>query len=136
MLIQMFINLSVCSRAMLCTNRFHVYGIRSQGSKLSNLFLCSLSQRISCYRPSTHVLVSVKKSRHRRISSHAGVQQMHTGWSSETLMVRFVEQDGANTRILATRHATTELNNFENFRIYNLEVKSPAVALKNHGHKP
>ena len=134
MLIQMFIDLSVCSRAMLCTNRFHVYGIRSQGSKLSNLFLCSLSQRISCYRPSTHVLVSVKKSRHRRISSHAGVQQMHTGWSSETLMVRFVEQDGANTRILATGDANTQMNDLANFRIYTLEFKLPALALKNNGH--
>ena len=61
-------------------------------------------------------------------------KEMQTEWSSETLMVRFVEQDGANTRILATGDANTQINDFENFRIYNLEVKSPAVALKNHGH--
>ena len=61
-------------------------------------------------------------------------KKMQAAWSNETLMVKIAEQDGANTVILATRDATTELNNFENFRIYNLEVKSPAVALKNHGH--
>ena len=61
-------------------------------------------------------------------------KKMQTEWSNETLTVRFVEQNGANTLILATRYATTRLNNFENFRIYNLEIKWPAVALKNHGH--
>ena len=50
-------------------------------------------------------------------------KKMQTEWSNETLMVKIVEQDGANTIILATRDATTELNNFENFRIYNLEIK-------------
>ena len=61
-------------------------------------------------------------------------KEMQTEWSSETLMVRFVEQDGANTRILATGDANTQINDFENFRIYTLEFKLPALVLKNHGH--
>ena len=61
-------------------------------------------------------------------------KQMQTEWSSETLMVRFVEQTGANTLILATRDSNTQMNDFENFRIYTLEFKLPALALNNHGH--
>ena len=36
-------------------------------------------------------------------------KQMQTEWSSETIMVGFVEQTGANTLILATRDADTQL---------------------------
>ena len=61
-------------------------------------------------------------------------KQMQTEWRNKTLMVRFVEQDGANTRILATGDANTQINDFENFRIYTLEFKLPALALKNRGH--
>ena len=61
-------------------------------------------------------------------------KQMQTEWCNETLMVRFVEQDGANTVILATGHANTQMNDFENFRIYTHEFRLPALALKTHGH--
>ena len=61
-------------------------------------------------------------------------KQTQTEWSSKTLMVRFVEQDGANTRILATRDANTQMNDLANLRIYTLEFKLPALALNNHGH--
>ena len=61
-------------------------------------------------------------------------KQMQTEWSSKTLMVRFFEQDGANTRILATGDANTQMNDLANFRICTLEFRLPALALKNHGH--
>jgi len=61
-------------------------------------------------------------------------KQMQTELRIETPMVRFVEQDEANTRILATRDANTQMNDFENFRIYTLELRLPALAVKNRGH--
>ena len=61
-------------------------------------------------------------------------KQMQTEWRNKTLMVRFVEQTGANTLILATRDSNTQMNDFENFRIYTFEFKLPALALKNRGH--
>ena len=135
MLIKMFIDLSVCSRAMLCKNRFHVNGIRSQGSKLSNLFMCSLNQLaflgIAHRSMSSSVLRRVGTDEYQAMLV---CKEMQTEWSSETLMVRFVEQDGANTRILATRNANTQMNDLENFRIYTLEFKLPALALTNRGH--
>ena len=67
---------------------------------------------MSWYRPSIHVLVSVSVLRRVGTEEYQAMlvcKQMQTEWSSETLMVRFVEQDGANTLILATRDADTQL---------------------------
>ena len=61
-------------------------------------------------------------------------KQMRTEWSNETLMVRLVEHDGANTLGLATGDANTQMKDFENFRIYTLEFKLPALALNSRGH--
>ena len=131
----MFIDLSVCSRAMLCKHRFHVNGIRLQGSKVSNLFLCSLNQLallgIAHRSMSSTVLRRVGTNEYQAMLV---CKQMQTEWRNKTLMVRFVEQDGANTRILATGDANTQINDFKNFRIYTLEFKLPALALKNRGH--
>ena len=135
MRVQMFIDFSVCSRAMLCKHRIHANGIRSQGSKLSNLFMCSLNQLaflgIAHRSMSSSVLRRVGTDEYQAMLV---CKQMQTEWSSETLMVRFVEQTGANTLILATRDSNTQMNDFENFRIYTLEFKLPAPALKNNGH--
>ena len=124
MLIKMFIDLSVCSRAMLCKHRFHVNGIRSQGSKLSNLFMCSLNQLaflgIAHRSMSSSVLRRVGTDEYQAMLV---CKEMQTEWSSETLMVRFVEQDGANTRILATGDANTQKNDFHNFRIYTPRIQ-------------
>ena len=131
----MFIDLSVCSPAMLCKHRIHVNGVRSQDPKVNNLFLCSLNQLTFlgiAYRSMS--FSAFKRVSTKEYQAMPVCKKMQAEWSNETLMVKIVEQDGANTLILATRDATTELNNFENFRVYNLEVKSPAVALKNHGH--
>ena len=131
----MFIDLSVCSRAMLCKHRFHVNGIRSQGSKVSNLFLGSLNQLaflgIAHRSMSSSVLKRVGTDEYQAMLV---CTQMQTEWSSKALMVRFVEQDGANTRMLATGDANTQLNDFENFRIYTLQFRLLALALKIHGH--
>ena len=135
MLMQMFIDFSVCSREMPCKHRFHVNGIRLQGSKVSNLFLCSLNQLallgIAHRSMSSTVLRRVGTNEYQAMLV---CKQMQTEWSSETLMVRFVEQTGANTLILATRDSNTQMNDFENFRIYILEFRLPALALKNRGH--
>ena len=67
---------------------------------------------ISWYRPSIHVLVSVSVLRRVGTDEYQAMlvcKQMQTEWGSETLMVRFVEQDGASTLILATRDADTKL---------------------------
>ena len=138
----MFIDLSVCSRAMLCKHRFHVNGIRLQGSTIrlqgstiSNLFLCSLNQLallgIAHRSMSSTVLRRVGTNEYQAMLV---CKQMQTEWRNKTLMVRFVDQDGANIRILATGDANTQINDFENFRIYTLEFKLPALALKNCGH--
>ena len=135
MRMQIFIGFSVCSHAMLGKNRFHVNGIRSQGSKVSNLFLCSLNQLTFLGIAHRSMSLSMLK-RAGTDEYHAMLvcKQMQTEWSSKTLMVRFVEQNGANTRILATGDANTQMNDLANFRIYTLEFKLPALALKNHGH--
>ena len=131
----MFIDLPVCSRAMLCKHRFHVDAIRSQGSKASKLFLCSLNQLTFlgiAHRPmSLSMLKRIGTDEHQAMLV---CKQMRTEWSNETLMVRLVEHDGAHTLGLVTGDANTQMNDFDNFRIYFLEFKLPALALKNRGH--
>ena len=124
---------------MLCKHRFHVNAIRclgaSQGSKVINLFLCYLNQ-VTCLGIAhrSMSLSALKRVGTNEYQAMPVCKKMQTEWSNETLMVRFVEQNGANTLILATRDSNTQMNDFENFRIYTLEFKLPALVLKNHGH--